>query len=552
MQLPFAFRRSIATDGRCVVSCLSLVNDAITVSCNDQTLTIAASGGDAAWVAVGTDAPVGHPFNGLQLGYVGSVILTDITGGADQTLSVTQNGVTQTANIYAVADGSLTDFALFFNTCDNSSLGGSAPGYYQYMRTYANTAGNLPVAGILHPDDHYGYPDYGLVDDEAYTGHYYIAKKAGGTAADGLTAFAQGAYPSQTMFQYDYALGVFAAFGLFGNSSDAYVAYGHNTDLQWGYQNLGVAAQFGDHDCGVNEMGWDKATAGDKRFINARAVWDAIMKPLIAAEITATQNLDTTAQHWAETLGPLRIVAPDSITNGSGNATLPLDAGNGPTTLFGANQIADLKAACNTRDEFKLLLMANGIRYMATSGDGGVTLEKNNALAQNPLADECPVEYASLFTADDGVSIMGNPKTNGVLGTTVCLHGDVHVMSAVKHENTAGVKDEWFYSIHVGTGTGSPNFKNEFGLVAGDTHGGSTLEAVDTGQMYGRFNDYYGCRIDVYASEFPKRLEIGLYDKGNAVKWNKQFVAGRGGNGAYALDKDLSLKAGAIEVGFDD
>lgn len=551
-QLPFAFRRSIATPNKCVVSCLSLSNAPLTVSCNGQTKTINTGGGDATWTAVGTDAPAGHPANGSQLGYIASITLTSLTGGENYTYSVTQGGATQTANIYVLPDGSLTDFALFANTCDNNtSIGGSAPGYYQYMRQYAQASDSLPVPGILHIDDHYGYPDLSVVDDEAGTGHYHISKYAGGTAADGVTLFSQGDFAAATMFGYDYALGIFAAFGLLQNASNSYVAWGHDEDIQWCYQNLGVLPQWGDHDCGANEMGWDILSAGDIRFTNAKALWDLVMKPLVATEIAATQSADTTAYHWAKTLGPIRVVAPDAITNGSGDAATPLDAGNGPTTVFGANQIADIKAALNTTDEFKLLLLANGIRYMYADA----TLNKYNAIAQNPLADEVPTEYASLFTANDGASVMSNPHTNGVLGALVTLHGDVHLCSAVKHQNISGAVNEWFYSLSVGTGTGSVNFANAFNLQAGDTHTGSTLEMVKTAAVgtTNNGNDFYGCRIDVIASQYPKELRIGLYDKNNAELWRKKLVSPFSGNGfkAVSAQKEASVYGLGASVGGD-
>ena len=552
-QQAFGFHRSIATaDLGCVIVCLSLSNADMTIICNGQTKTIKTSGGTAVWVSVGTDAPVGHPFTGSRIGYSASVSFTGFQGNQNYTYSVAQSGTTYTANIYVAPANDYTDFSIFNNTCDNNtSIGGSAPGYYQYMRQYVES-NQLPVPGYTHIDDHFGYVDFALVDDEAGTGHYHISKKAGGTAKGG-GAFLQGATPAETKYEYDYALAYFAFFGLLADASNSYVVYGHHVDIIWCSRNLGKLPQLGDHDGGANEMGWDIVSSTSAAFTSAMVLWDLIVTPLVAAEQAVTRNRDVVARHFAKSLGPLRIIATDSITRGSGNAILPLDAGNGPTTVYGNNQIDDCLDAANTNHAFKILLLANSIRYMAITGQGGVTLNKNNALAQNPLADECPTQYARLMTAAGGApkSLMDNPKTNGVLSTMIAVHGDVHLATVIENKSTAGALPEWFYSINIGTGTGSINFPNGYNLAPGYTHGGSTLKMVSTGAVGGAVsgNHFFGSRFDVRASESPKRIIARSFDRNNSVLWEGQFVHSVGGNGAYPLSAVLGRSAGAIGSG---
>lgn len=533
-QQAFGFRRSVATaDAGCVVVCLSLSNADMIVSCNGQTKTIQASGGDATWTDVGTDAPVGHFANGAQLGYVANVTLTGLSANTNYTYTVSQGGTEYSANIYVVPDDELTDFTLFFNTCDHSTTfgGGDTPGYYQYIRAYTEADDGLPVAGILHVDDHYGYIDYTKPDDSAGTGHYF--------SADGGAA-----YPYQTALEYDFALGYFAAFGLLEDATDPYVKFGHDEDYIWCLRNLGVMPQWGDHDTGANEMGWNTNPAISTGFTNAKAVWDLVMKPLIAAEISSCQNLDTTAYHWYKDIGPVRVVCLDGITNATGDATDPwVNDGTavGPTTLFGNNQIDDCLSALKVSKPFKLLGLTYSIRHMGDVTTG--LTSKNAGGAQNPLADEMATEYARLFTDADG--IMGSPHCNGQFGTLVALHGDIHVCHAYKNENTDGTNDEWFYSIGVGTGTGSINFENFFNLQAGDSYNGSTVELFQTTPGG---HSYYGCRLDVYASRYPKEMIVGLYDMTNTELWRKKFVSGRGGNDAHSVDNDLSLEMAAVAV----
>lgn len=403
------------------------------------------------------------------------------------------------------------DFAFFVGTCDNiSSLGGSSPGMYEHIRSYMQTSGNLPVVGLLHLDDHYGYMDFNGVDDSAGTGHKI-------TAGD--------TYAYETATDYNYALGAGAALGLYSASGNAFCTDGHDADRVWCMQNLPVWPQKGDHDCGKNEMGWSTATDGvglpSTQYDNSLLVWNAILKPLQPPAIDGSNS-----NAWGATFGPVYIAAMDGITQASGDGT---DYTAAPADLFGSTQISSVLSAMNNSSPFKILGLSNGIRYLNADNPHDYTDG-----AQNPIELHA-TEYPALFT--DAGSLMGMNATNGAGGTFFTMHGDYHGLKAQKNERANGTNAEWFYSFNVGTLTGATNFPK----IAADTvYNGSTVEYSE-----GVLNnhDYWCARVEVYGSRYPRECHVILMDKTGADVWSKKFVSPRGGNDAHAIPADLSLSA---------
>lgn len=486
-------RPGYATTTTCEVVVCSLNSGNAVITINNIPFAVTMS-------QIGTDAPVGHPFNGAQAGYVGSVQITGLSAFTRYNYTCDQAGNRVTGS-FLTAPSDTDDFSFFIGTCDNNtSLGGQAAGFWPQIRAYMEADGSLPTAGILFIDDH-GYWDFNSMNDSGGTGHYMTA----GTTSAAVDGFKV----------YDYALGALGNFGLFEDSSDDYVAWGQDTDRVWCTRNLNYWPQWGDHDCGKGNIGWSVAKSGDDltRFNNSGTVWTAFMDPL---QPPAIDGVNSNA--WGFTLGCVYIATMDAITNGTGNG----DADTAPTTIYGNTQIDSVLSALNNTSEFKILGIANGIRYTTTTGTG------NDRGAQFPLSLHA-TEYKRLFT-DSGnpeSSIMENSRTNGTAGTTVVATGDYHNAKVQKNTNTDGTLDELFYSIAMGTINGSTNFARP--VVSGVS--GVELELAE-GNDNG--SDFWGCRVDVYGSRHKKELHITMLGPGGEVLWSKKFVHQRGGNLAFA------------------
>lgn len=525
-QQAFGFRAGYPRADGFAVSVISLSNADLTIKCDGFSATISA--GD--WTQVGADHPTKD-----RLGYMASVIVTGQPAFTRVGYTVTQNGTTYSGSAMT-APRRGDDFSMYFMTCDANvfSLQESNAGGYAHIKSDYD-AGKT-VLGIIHVDDHYGYIDQinsVTLDDSAGTGHVNT-----GSSID-------------TGLEYDYAMMYFAAFGLFVNETGgAFDAWGQDETRIWAMRNINVLPQWGDHDAGANEMGWDidpasvtGTPAPATQFTNSKTLWDLFMGPLQPPSIA---TLATTANHWGVTLGSVTIVSPDGITLGSGGATSNHTVdGFGPANVYTINQIDDCLNALNTDAPFKILGMNYGIKYLASG-------TKYFSGAQNPLKNGRPAEYQRLFTATGNTppSIMDNPKTNGVQGTFVSLHGDYHVNKVQLNQAAAftGNAAENFYSASVGTNNGSVNFGT--GAIDVDTVAdGTTVELIESaskGLSSNGGNDWWTMRIDIVDSVHPPTMTLLDRDKNGNTLWNKRFTQYRSMNYAYPVDQDVTAKGATI------
>lgn len=461
--------------------------------------------------------------------FVDSDTLSSLTASTEYSYTATQ-GANSITGTFRTAPEAADDFSFFVGTCDNvSSLGGDAAGMYTHIKDYMQN-GALPTACLIHLDDHYGYVDRNAVDDTAGTGHRILESAA--DARDSATV-------------YDYAVGVAANLGLYSDAGDPYVAGGHDTDRQYVFGNLPVWPQWGDHDLGANNMGWDVAIDGaggpptsTTQYTNAKAVWDKVLLPL---QPTAIDGANSNA--WGANLGCTYIAAMDGVSTASGNGTVEA----APTTLFGATQIASVLSGLNNTQPFKILGLANGIRYL-TEGVG--TFTENSSGSQLPIALHA-TEYQALFT--DNNALMDLPQTNGKQGTFLTVHGDYHGLKMQKNLGTNGTHDEWFYSINSGTLTGAINFKKipasttPYEAIAGEI---STVEYSDgspsgTGDNQ---HNYWALRFDVYGSRYPKELHVYLLDKTNTEVFSRKFVHQITGNECVTINTVTSDKKSSMSI----
>jgi len=524
-QQAFGFRAGFPTASSFPVVFLSLSNSPITIECNGFVKTL--SGID--WVEVGTDHPT-LP----RLGYVATATVVGQEAFKRHNYTVEQNSVIYNGSAMTAPKGRGEDFSIFFNSCDTNRFNTTEnPGAYTFMKEFIE-AGNK-VLGLFHVDDHYGYLDGALLSD---TG-------AGGTGHQ-VTGWPTNK-SSVTQLEYDYAMGYFAAFGLFVNDTGMNMdKWGQDKVRIWAMRNLNVFPQWGDHDSGDNEMGWYILPSSVIGFANSQTLWNLIMKPLQPPSISNR----ATANHWAGTLGALTIVAPDGITLGSGDATVNFTTPDyGPTTVLSNNQIYDCLDGGNTDAPFKIWGMMYGIKFL----DAGSNFASG---AQNPLKNARSSEYELMVTSEDDtvnpLSIMANPKTNGMFGTLVTMHGDYHT-NKVQYNGAvayAGNHAESFYSFSVGTLNGSINFGKSIDFVSGYEYDGTILEVYDTAGFVNQNSghDWWNFRVDIIDSGEIPEMVITDTDKNGVDLWQKKFVQGRGGNYAFDVGVDISAKNTSLSV----
>lgn len=467
--------------------------------------------------AVGDDVPI----SGTEAFFADSTTVTGLSAFTKYTYTAIQDSNSVSGEFYSAPSAS-DDFTIFGVTCDNTlSIGGIAPGMYEHIKTYTES-GVLPTVALIHIDDHLGYVDFNGTNDSAGTGNQ-------------ITIANSFAWEAGT--EYDYAVGAAASLGLYENDSDDFVAAGNNSIRQWCLLNIPVWPQWGDHDAGFNDIGWSSKPTDNvgippggsatylSCFTNAESLWGKILEPLAPPKIDGSNS-----KAWGANLGCLYVASPDAITTGAATTVGTNDAA--PDTIFGNTQIDSLLSALDNDQPFKVLGLANGIRYLT-----GTPPHTGNDGAQLPLNLHA-TEYPRLFT-DTGnaeLSIMENPKTNGQVGTLFTIHGDNHVLKAQINENTDGTLPEQFCSFNMGTLTGSSNHDATAVGPAGAT---GTNVFYSEGTNIG--DNKWCIRLDVYGSKSPKEVRVFLLDNTGAEVYSRKFAQYRTVNIGVDIDADVSL-----------
>jgi hypothetical protein len=245
---------------------------------------------------------------------------------------------------------------------------------------------------------------------------------------------------------------------------------------------------------------------------------------------------DLNANLWHFNIGPVQIVAPDCITNSTGNVTdyevIPSTA---VSSIMGTSQIDDVLATIDRSLPFTFIGLPNGIKYpLATRSE--YTLG-----TQHPIKDHCPTEFAKLFTDDDSLF----DKQPGVVLT---LHGDHH-NGHVYHHTITGVHTADFYEICAGTVTGSVNHPVSGDPAIGSTYDGTRIEAYETrvGALPKEFAYYFGVRVDVYGSRSRREVVITLFDYESVEMWSGKFIEGAG-NTKFDAMSYVARVVGSVET----
>lgn len=574
------------TETSVTVLAVSTETGDITINCNGQEIT---------------QTPTGYP-SGTPVCYHTTFTVADLSSLTKYDYSVTQ-GVEAVNETLTTAPGEDDDFAIYYTSCDNNTNhGGGVTGYWKYMKEYAEN-GELPLVGVIFQDD-LGYVDGVDVDDTEADG-------TGLTMVDNPPAV----YPVD---ETHYAIGYMCNMGLLTGteefpgkpSSLKQKAWGRDPYRQWCQQNLSVFPQWGDHEF-INDIGWDFPTASTVElsagvqdtpaniFAAGKAAYNVFWGSVQPTVFNASNS-----NAWGFNLGCCYIVTIDRITNAVGTTGSTSGLFNSSltplATHLGSAQINDELNGLNNDKAFKLFGMSIGVRYLFNAQ----LVTKFESGAQHTLHDHTLAEYQQLFTATGNTppSIMDNPKTNGLAGTLFTLHGDYHRAKVEHHQKPAytGNAAENFYSFTMGTNNGSINFGIENSLsdtsvydgwaaqtglpAAGADAGVTTLEYLGRnyytghhkffGTPYVPYSDFWGLRIEVYGSRYPKELYVTLLGPArltdsntgldtsddlqenygqdgthNKVLWRKKFVQSRGGNYSHEVDTDIGSKATGVTTG---
>ncbi len=453
-----------------------------------------------------------------RAGYIDNGSFSGLSRFTTYTWSATQGANTITGS-FLTNPSDTDDFCMWAKTCEQS---GHTIHMWNVVKDYQESEGALPCAGFIHPDDN-GYWDSSLPNGTT------LAYQSTITSGNKIKVF-------------DYAISAFNDAGLY--DGDSFATYGQDQERLWGRRNINLLPSWGDHDAGLNEMGWnvDPAVAELTRFTNSSVVWDAVMQPLSPPTIAgAVANGD---KSWSGTVGCLEIMALDGISKGSGDGNWPT-AIKAPTVVYGNQQIDNfLDAVEASTQPFKLMPMNYSIKYNDVRSSADASLSE---LANNPLKDFRLDEFARLFTESGNAkkSLMDNPKTNGLRGHLATLHGDAHVASCVMHKGAAytdNLPESWLSVSLCGfTDKGGQPLNTD--IVNGYIYDGSEVKYVDKAGEY----DSFCCRIEVYGSKALREIHfvyLGSKAGGEGVElWTEKLVEKRGMNETHAISADLEIKA---------
>lgn len=429
-------------------------NSAASVTLNGVTLPVS-------WVATNTD--IG---NGIA-GYTGTVTFTGLSPFTPYGFTVTQNGVTYTGSCHTAPDNEGQSFRLFLATCDRVN-GGTRTAWLRIKHYLERSlrGDDIPCLGMVFGDD------FGYTDTRQVVG-----------VSTGIPATSSDRF-------YDRAVAYLSLFGLYDEDSA-----GREWERLWCLRNMNLAPQWGDHEF-INDIGWisDVSVDHDPAAPNygtqlyhltplgfdgsGLVMYNKFLGPLQPSAIAGAT--DTDANHWDYALGPLNIVALDSVTNGDAQVS----------KWYGPNQVADvLSSFSNAAKPFNIMFCQHQARQVLGSG-ASKNLSQIAGLA---------AEYAALHT--DAGSLSDISYTNGQNGCLVVVSGDYHANMVTTNENAGGVNPEWYMQLVIG---GVEQGGVSHTLSVGDTDNGTTVKRI------GASNEFAAhCVMAEYrANEIPSSLHM--------------------------------------------
>lgn len=530
----------------------SEVAPAVTVTCNGVDYV---SGVDFTLAHYGTDHADGITKGPL---WTGVCTVAGLSSFTQYPFSLSGEGYSNTGML-KTAPADTDDFCMSMVTCFRpSSCVLEEESLYDVILD--NSAfSDLPVSYMLHVDDLFYGSQYAINDTEAAHGLPNPTELSTNGKNDGVYD------PSDTDTEFDWALVYMAGLGMIGPalgtdypdagaglSVESWTSYAcrinHRIEA---LRSINGLWQWGDWEI-QNDVGWDKLPADCLGFAPSSALWDATFG---AATGNSAQNNDSTAKHWAASLGALRIVALDCITNSDAEVGAvdpdpavrysPASIAANQFNILGNNQVLDILEAFDTDHPFKLMALPTDIKYPAT--EDGVYHEIKGV--QHPLKNHSTAMYSDLMTKDaphagGQKSLMLNPKTNGAFGSLFALCGDYHNFCAYRnHASPAGNElGEEIVSINAGTINNSGAHGTLNALEVGvETEEELTPLALSWDSDGNLNNNQWVILVEVFGSRYPKECHIKVIGSDHAegstreLVFHKKFVQYRGN---FMLDPD--------------
>lgn len=388
--------------------------------------------------------------------YVGSTTITGLSPNTRYYIKLTQGATVELDASTCTAPAAGTDFKVYFAGCDDSHLYRYVPGGGGWKNMKRD---------ILAEYDECKYLVY--ADDLGYADWLRTTSQGGDDVVSGKRMDAK-SINNPTVYNYGWLY--IAMLGMLGQGATSELEWAATQARMFCLRNMPGGYQWGDHefqnDCGhtfgtYTYSGVEGTIPGSTPALDTpwyapgKAAWDALWGAL--APTPSIRTLDPAANHWAWSLGDLLVLAPDSITNGSGTVSAnPLTMIDG---LLGVDQIDDLLAAADTSHPFKAFVLPTFDLqgWMVPTGTLG---ETDGTITQIPLETAAPDEYEQLIWAASATpkSLRDNPKTNGTDGVTVFMHGDIHRAAVHKYEghqskfDSVGPTWEWVVVSYGPTG----------------------------------------------------------------------------------------------------
>lgn len=486
--------------------------------------------------------------------WVGSTTITGLTANTRYFLKLVQvqggSTVTETDASTCTAPAAGTDFSVYFANCDNAHMFNYVEGGGGWKTIAQDIVRGYTQCKYLVWADDIGYADWLRTTDIS-----------GGT--DAVTGKNISAKPIFDPIAYNYGYLYLVLLGMMGQDATSELAWGANRNRMGCIRNMPIAWQWGDHefnnDCGhwagalyvgTGSVPGSTAAQATPWYTPGKTAWDTLIG--LANPTPTIKSADTTANHWAWSLGDLLILCPDSITNGSGCPLMdgvPILA----DTLLGVGQITDLLNAANTTHPFKCFVLPTfDFQTWETITNDSLGHGNGACGTHTPLQESSPQDYEQLVWSVGATpkSLMDNPKTNGTEGVLVLMHGDIHRSSVDQYHGNkdrtgmTGLVGSWV-NVHYGCTGGQDNIAVAEGVLSlwDDPSGDDGLVCLwypelqtawpDGATAPTALNNFpsYG-RIDVRGSLPTKEINVRLFQRSDETNahvpeaWSGVFRVG--------------------------
>lgn len=428
----------------------------------------------------------------------GKITITGLLASTKYTYTVTQGSESYSGSFRTKPSTQTEKHSLIFATCTNWRA--RQPTCYKDIKnTILEYESIAPVVKLMHIDD------VCYVDDLEVSSSTTLPSSSGAPQDTGLVS--------------DFAI----AWAAWHGHEPQYGMFTED-NFQWVLRNVSHNMSGGDHMTEGNHCR-GQIGAGDYHGCNRGAgaavanleensieAWDSFIGD--GNPVTLGSGTD---MHWGTEIGPVRYVSPDTI-----KYSVPYDGADTTNDLFGATQLAEIKAYLNVDTvPFKCMMMETGFSRVGQPWREWWTTE----------ADAWHADFSSL------------DNLNSTDGHFFGLVGDNHTFHAQSFDGGTGAG---FWAFCPGT-TGNSNVA----VVANPTSIPPEIGTKTGNARYWRFVNSGGSvgdvqfsgflHIIVHADESPQRLEVrGIEGGGNEV-FNYEMTAVTGNDNQFTNSRSNKI-----------